>query len=141
MTYTVRADGIVVREADNAFIPPDPTNADYAIFLDWVHAGNVPTQAAGPSVAQLVQQLTDAVQAIMDAKARSYGYDDLTTAVTYADEPAVAKFQTEGQAFRSWRSNVWATAYALLADVQAGTKPMPTAADIPALLPPFPLDT
>jgi hypothetical protein len=76
----------------------------------------------------------------MDAKAQSYHYDDLTTAVTYADEPSVPKFQEEGQAFRAWRSQVWNTAYSILADVQAGTRGFPTVSEVPGLLPPFPLD-
>ena len=84
--------------------------------------------------------LTASVQAIMDAKARAYHYDDLTTAVTYADEPSVPEFQREGQAFRAWRSAVWAAAYTYLASVQAGTKPFPTVDQLPSLLPAFPLD-
>ncbi|SAK95943.1 hypothetical protein AWB76_07224 [Caballeronia temeraria] len=84
--------------------------------------------------------LVGVVQSIMDAKAQSYHYDNLTTAVTYADEPAVPKFQQEGQAFRAWRSQVWATAYSILADVQAGSRTFPTVSEVPGLLPAFPLD-
>lgn len=84
--------------------------------------------------------LTSVVQAILDAKAQSYHYDNLTTAVTYAEEPSVPKFQEEGQAFRAWRSQVWASAYSILAEVQAGTRAFPTLAEVPSLLPPFPLD-
>ena len=32
----------VVRIADNAFIPPDPANIDYAAFQAWRVAGGVP---------------------------------------------------------------------------------------------------
>lgn len=143
MTYTINQSGALVRDSDGAFIPNDPANSDYAAFLAWQAAGNTATPYVppAPTAAELQKQLTDAVQAIMDAKAQSYGYDDLTTAVTYADEPAVAKFQTEGQAFRQWRSLVWNSAYGILAQVQAGTRTFPTVADIPALLPPFSLDT
>jgi hypothetical protein len=76
----------------------------------------------------------------MDAKAQAYHYDNLTTAVTYAEEPSVPKFQEEGQAFRAWRSQVWASAYSILAEVQAGHRSFPTVAEVPSLLPPFPLD-
>ena len=79
--------------------------------------------------------LIQAVQSFMDAKAREHGYDDIKSAVTYADEPSVPKFQTEGQAFRSWRSLVWAYCYQMLADVQAGTRTVPTAAVLIAELP------
>jgi hypothetical protein len=139
MTYTLQPNGSVLRNSDGSCIPKDPQNSDYAAYLAWVAAGNTPTVQA-PAV-DLQRLLTDTVQSLMDAKAQSYHYDDLTTAVTYAEEPSVPKFQEEGQAFRAWRSQVWATAYSILGEVQAGHRSFPTVAEVPSLLPPFPLDT
>lgn len=144
MTYTLNPNGGVIRDSDGAFIPADPLNTDYAAYLAWVATGNiadpVPSPPA-PTQDQLIKQLTVAVQAIMDTKAQAYNYDDLTTVVTYADEPVVPKFQEEGQAFREWRSLVWDACYAYLAEVEAGTKPFPTVDELPSLLPAFSLDT
>lgn len=53
-----------------------------------------------------------AVQAHLDATARAWGYDDIFTAVTYADEPEAPQFQAEGRALRKWRSKVWRACYA-----------------------------
>jgi hypothetical protein len=139
MTYTLQPNGSVLRDPDGAFIPPDLANTDYAAYLAWVASGNTPTVQA--PVVDLQALLTDTVQSLMDTKAQSYHYDDLTTAVTYAEEPSVPKFQEEGQAFRAWRSQVWATAYSILGEVQAGHRSFPTVAEVPSLLPPFPLDT
>ena len=86
-------------------------------------------------VADTKTQLIAAVQRFMDAKAKEHGYDDIFTAVTYAEESTVAKFQAEGKAFRKWRSAVWAFCYAYLDEVTAGTKPVPTEAELIALLP------
>ena len=36
---------IVVRLADNAFIPFDPANRDYADYLAWLAEGNFPAPA------------------------------------------------------------------------------------------------
>jgi hypothetical protein len=140
MTYTINTSGGIVRDSDGSFIPQDPQNTDYAAYLAWVSLGNSPTPPPGPTPEEIQKALTDTVQAIMDSKAQAYHYDNLTTAVTYADEPAVPKFQQEGQAFRAWRSQVWNTAYSILAEVQAGTRGFPTVDEIPSLLPPFPLD-
>ena len=87
------------------------------------------------NVADTKTQLIAAAQRFMDAKAQEHGYDDIFTAVTYAEESTVAKFQAEGKAFRKWRSAVWAFCYAYLDEVTAGTKPVPTEAELIALLP------
>jgi hypothetical protein len=48
MTYQLTNSDIVIRLADNAFIPPDPSNIDYAAYLEWVAAGNTPEPAPEP---------------------------------------------------------------------------------------------
>lgn len=66
-----------------------------------------------------------AIQAQLDVAARGRGYDSIATAVSYAEEPAVTKFQEDGKAFRAWRSLVWAYAYQELAKVKAGEREIP----------------
>jgi hypothetical protein len=39
----------VQRLSDNAFIPFDPDNRDYAEYLEWLAEGNVPTPADQPT--------------------------------------------------------------------------------------------
>lgn len=84
---------------------------------------------------QVIDAMRASIQKHMDTAARGYGYDDVKAAVTYAEEPAVPKFQAEGRAFRAWRSLVWAHAYGVLDDVQAGDRPQPTAEELIAELP------
>ncbi|QOE32749.1 hypothetical protein CPT_Mano_016 [Achromobacter phage Mano] len=75
------------------------------------------------------------VQSHMDAAARALRYDSISNAITYADEPAVPKFQAEGQALRAWRSLVWARCYEILAEVEVGARDIPTDAELIAELP------
>ena len=92
---------------------------------------------APPTEADLIAAISLAVQSHMDAVAKDLGYDDIKTAVTYADEPAVPKFQAEGQALRAWRSLVWAKCYELLDEVKSGTRGVMTAEEVLAELPKF----
>jgi len=68
-----------------------------------------------------------AVQGWLDAAAKARGYDSIATAVTYADEPAVAAYQAEGAAFRAWRSTVWAAVFDSLAAEPDGALDTPAA--------------
>ncbi|MGU5686639.1 hypothetical protein ACV1DN_20915 [Aeromonas allosaccharophila] len=88
-----------------------------------------------PTNEEIAALLVADVQAHMDAQAKALGYDDIKSAVTYAAEPAVPKFQSEGQVFREWRSLCWAHCYAAMAAVHLGERAIPTAAELIAELP------
>lgn len=88
-----------------------------------------------PSEAQIVAAYMAAVQQHMDARAVTFGYDNLISVITYAEEPAVARYQTEGQAFRAWRSACWHACEQMLAAVKAGDRSAPTHAELLAELP------
>ncbi|APW38956.1 hypothetical protein RD110_18545 [Rhodoferax koreense] len=90
---------------------------------------------AALTVARRIDLLRARVQTHLDERAQALGYDDISTAVTYADEPAVAKFQAEGQALRAWRSLIWAKCYEILAQWEAGTVVEPTGDQLAAMLP------
>ena len=48
MTFQLTNGDTILRLADNAFIPPDPANADYQQYQAWVAAGNTPEPAPAP---------------------------------------------------------------------------------------------
>ncbi len=79
--------------------------------------------------------IVNAVQARLDAFAQTRNYDGILSAATYASS-TVPKFAAEGQCAVNGRDSTWATLYTLMAEVEAGTRPMPTSyADIEPLLP------
>lgn len=81
-----------------------------------------------------IQSVVEAVQASLDAFAKSRNYDGILSACTYATS-AIPKFQTEGQDAVNARDNTWATCYSILGDVQSGNRPMPSLEGILAELP------
>jgi hypothetical protein len=91
-----------------------------------------------PTPEEIRAALAAAVQANLDGLARSWGYDGIASAVTYAGEPAVPRFAAEGAALRAWRSQVWAACYEVLAEVQAETRPIPTEEELLGDLPAAP---
>lgn len=92
-----------------------------------------------PPTPEMVQAaMTSVVQLHMDTVARSWGYDSIASAVTYADEPAVEQFQLEGRSLRAWRSLVWADCYEKLGAVTRQERPIPTAEELIYELPGIP---
>jgi hypothetical protein len=86
-----------------------------------------------PTREERAAALRNGVQKYLDMTAAAHGYDDIRTAVTYADEPAVPRFQAEGRAFRAWRSLVWD--FCLQDKVAAGLADEPTLEQLLPMLP------
>lgn len=85
--------------------------------------------------AAIIQDLTNAVQNHLDSEARARGYDNIVSACSYAG--AANPFQSEGTAFVAWRGNVWAACHAVMSEVTAGTRAIPSEAELIGLLPAF----
>jgi hypothetical protein len=73
----------------------------------------------------VIARYEGAVQNQLDSAAKARGYDSLFTVISYAEEPAVPRFQADGQAFRRWRSLVWDYAHTEMNAVLMGEKPQP----------------
>ena len=74
------------------------------------------------------------IQYLLDLTARKHGYDNIYTASLRASIPSSA-FHSEGVAFAEWMDTVWDTAYGILHEVDAGTRPTPTIAELLQELP------
>lgn len=134
---TTRAD-MVLRLVDRCYISKGHRWWDD--YEAWLARGNTPqaAQTQQQALDDLSNNFEQAIQARLDGEARARGYDSIATAVSYAEEPAVAKFQDDGKSFRAWRSLVWAYAYQELAKVKAGEREIPTLDAFMAELPVLP---
>lgn len=92
-----------------------------------------------PTPEEIQAQLTVSVQKYLDTTAQKLNYDNCLSVCSYVDT-GVAKFDEEGEAFRKWRSAVWAKGYEIVAEVQAGKRDIPTEEELFAELPNIELD-
>jgi hypothetical protein len=148
--YSASAGGFFDDEIHSA-LPTDAvviTDDEYAALLEdqakgqaiTADAGGRPVASAqpGPTPAQQASTLSAAVKKFIDSAAQALGYDDILSAISYADDPTVPAFQAQGQALRAWRANVWKAALPPINAVAAGTaSPVPTADQLIATLPAF----
>lgn len=122
--------------------PPAPGEGQYVIQIEgrWELRDVVdplPTPEPEPSPEEIAAGFTAAIQMRLDNFARTRNYDGILSACTYATS-TVPKFQAEAQTCVNLRDATWAAAYEILAQVQAGQRPMPATIediedDLPAL--------
>ena len=78
-----------------------------------------------PTQADIIAGYTQQVQNYLYTTAQERGYDGILSLCTYATS-SNATFTKEGQAGVIWRDAVWTKCYEILAEVQAGTREVPT---------------
>lgn len=80
-----------------------------------------------------LQSFVGALESLYDTKAKERHYDNRFTCALRAGY--AGPFQAEGIAFAVWMDTCNATGYTVLAEVQAGQRPVPTLEEFLALLP------
>lgn len=95
-----------------------------------------PYVAPVPTLEEIQKTLTDAIQNHLDTKPKERLYDGILSLCTYATS-SNPKFAAEGQAGVAWRDACWAKGYEIMAEVQAGTREIPTKDELLAELPAF----
>ncbi|WP_160286407.1 hypothetical protein [Pseudomonas knackmussii] len=106
------------------------------VATGWTYEGgefHAPTLPV-PTTEQVFASMQGAVQAHMDDEAQTHGYDGILSLCTYATSTN-DKFRAEGQAGVEWRDKCWAYGYALLAEVDAGSREIPTVREVLGELP------
>lgn len=124
--------------------------SDYPLESNWIEAGDFvdigdlwdgqsfsKPQDPGKSPEEVEAEIVAATQKRLDDFAVTRKYDDIKSASDYAG-CSVPKFSAEGTYCRDARAETWAKLYEMLAEVEAGTRPMPTSfADVEPELPPL----
>ena len=132
-------------EYDN---PAPNTYARYAEAALWCNENNaviedkgdyyevvaIPEPTAEELAAALQAHYTQVIQQALDDFARTRGYDHINSACTYATSTD-PQFRLEGEYCVALRDTTWRAGYAMLAEVKAGTREVPSEGELLALLP------
>lgn len=78
-----------------------------------------------PAPPPAVELYEDAIQEYLNQAAKSKRYDSILSCCSYANSTN-SQFRLEGTTAIAWRDAVWAHAYAVMAEVQAGLRGAPT---------------
>ena len=127
--YAVIENGTVVNiaEADAEFATAQNWVVADGADIGWVYAGGVfspPTlPAKTPEEVQL--DVVTKTQERLDAFAATRNYAGILSLCTYSVS-LVPKFAAEGQYGVQLRDDTWSKCYEILAEVEAGTRPLPS---------------
>lgn len=99
----------------------------------WYLNGYAPAKPQ-PTPEKIVKDYEDAIQVHLDATARSRGYDNTYTCLSYLSSTD-EKWRNEANTFNKWRDAVWTQAHKILNDFIAGAIEQPTIEDVIAQLP------
>lgn len=116
---------------------PDPALfyvAGFSIDADFRQVWDATPKSAEAIAAALISAVERSVQDRLDAFARTRNYDGILSAASYATSKT-PRFAAEGQYCVDARDAHWAACYSIMADVQAGVRPMPTVDDVLAEMP------
>ena len=83
---------------------------------------------------RLQATMTDAVQSALDNFAKTRGYDGIMSACSYSNSTD-AQFKLEADYCIALRDTTWRMGYAILAEVKAGNRPVPSVEELIAELP------
>ena len=102
--------------------------------LDYAEIVGASIPLSGLTEEQLQKRFEDAIEAYMDSVVQTRNYKNIHTAASYVNSTN-EKFAKEGAACNRWRDDVWDKCYAILKDVKAGLRPVPTVEEVIRELP------
>jgi hypothetical protein len=116
--------GVQLGEVADAELPPDFAPGRYTF-----EGGAL---VAVPPVVDPLQVQADtivAIQTLLDTTAKAHGYDHIVSVISYVGS-SIPKWHAEGTRAKAWRDECWYAAYLIQEAVIAGTRPLPTVAEV-----------
>ena len=137
MYYRLNQDGSVLDYSKSKY-HDDCLFTDKALVESWDHnlyvEGSEPAPPADIRQAYISAKLSKVVQKRLDDAAVARGYDSCLAVCSYINS-GVRKFDTEGKAFRKWRSAVWDKFFDIMAELDDPSVATPSAEQVIKQLP------
>jgi hypothetical protein len=126
-------------EAVPQFDPENPPQANTygvpdEVQVGWVKDGDTFIPPPQPTIEEITERYTEAVQDRLDAFARTQGYDGILSACTYVTS-SVLKFRLEAEYCVVARDTTWTKCYEVMGAVLAGEQDTPTLEELLEALP------
>lgn len=124
----------VLESADHEYLltknNPDKTfTAKTQAEYDSAHAPQPPTEQ------EQRDQISNAIQKLIEDKAKSLRYDSIDSVAKYIGYPNA--FQAEALRLATYAANCWAKAETIESQVNSGTIPIPTVVEALAMMPDY----
>jgi len=116
---------------DSSDIKIDGVTREF-IEADWLQM-QADEMNARPKPISKEEEVSQAIQAMLDKSSLSRGYDSVISECSYAT--STGSFGAEAQVTVDWRDAVWTYAYQVQEDIKGGVRTEPTLADLLAELP------
>ena len=133
MKYVKVIDGVVAQKQPNA-------QAGFIEAPDWVVCGMLQQDGTfvnpppvPPTPEEIKAEMEAGIDQYIDSVAQAKGYDNRLTCVLRAG--FTGPFQAEGTAFGQWMDSCYLVGFGIMAEVQAGTRPVPTLDEVIAEFP------
>ncbi|MBR6511127.1 MAG: hypothetical protein IKT51_02665 [Phascolarctobacterium sp.] len=141
---------VIHRTWDDSYVINDglyhiPNNEEFKTQWEQVHAyalanpamvtEEYPYVPPAPTEEEIQAQLEQGIEAWMNTVVAERHYDSIDTCIArYTDSPN-PKYAQEAKAVKDWNTLVWDKCWGILAEVKAGTRPIPTLEEVIAELP------
>ncbi|KUE88872.1 hypothetical protein ASL20_09610 [Cupriavidus necator] len=109
-------------------------DASAEVQIGWTYADGCFAAPEPPTAGAIAGGYLAALQEVMDLTARSHGYDDVKSAMSYM-QSSIPKFAAEASAMCEWRDAVWRYGLEEMDLIRSGLKPLPALEEFVSAMP------
>lgn len=134
MICVVDKNNIIVNIATSEY----PTEPNERTWYEWNNIGEPYRDSKPykpPTEEEIQAQLEQGIEAWMNTVVAERHYNSIDTCIARYTDSSNPKYAQEAKAVKDWNTAIWDKCWDILAEVKAGTRPIPTLEEVIAELP------